>query len=115
MTADTYRALALALEGVEEKAHMGHPDFRVNGRIFATLLDQRRATIMLTPEEQAAVMDEAPAVFTPAPGAWGRQGATSVALPAAREPEVRGALLLAWERIRLMPPPRRRSPARRTR
>ncbi len=114
MTADTYRSLVLEFEGAEEGAHMGHPDFRVNGRIFATLLTADRGTIMLTPEEQAAVMADAPDVFTPAPGAWGRQGATSVALAAARGPEVRGALLLAWERIRVMPPPRRRTPSRRT-
>ncbi len=115
MTADAYRALVLALEGAEEKSHMGHPDFRVNGRIFATLLSDSKGTIMLTPEEQAAVIDDAPAVFTPAAGAWGLKGATSVALPRAGEPEVRGALLLAWERIRAMPAPRRRSPARRAR
>ena len=113
LTADAYRSLALALEGVEERSHMGHPDFRVNGRIFATLLDDARGTVMLTPEEQAAVMAGAPTQFSPAAGSWGVKGATTVVLPAAHEPEVRAALLLAWERIRLMPAPRRRTSGRR--
>jgi hypothetical protein len=64
VTGERFRALALALEGAEERAHMGHPDFRVNGRIFASLTaDERRAMVKVTPDEQAALLGQAPAVF----------------------------------------------------
>jgi hypothetical protein len=110
MTADTFRRLALELDGTVELAHMGHPDFRVNGRIFATLHTQdTRGMVSLTPEEQAAVMREHPGMFEPSAGAWGRQGCTNVRLEAARAPAVRAALLLAWERIAAKPPARRRT------
>ena len=98
MTVDQFRELALALEDVEERAHMGHPDFRVKGRIFASLLaDGQRGTVRLGPAEQAALIAEAPDAFAPAAGAWGRQGWTTVMLATADRPRVRGALLLAWE------------------
>ena len=109
MTGDGFRALALSLEGAEERAHMGHPDFRVNGRIFASLqADERRATVMITPDEQASLLDQAPDQFVPAAGAWGRQGCTTIVLARADKALVRGALLLAWERKGAAPPPRRR-------
>lgn len=110
MTGDAFRALALSLEGVEERAHMGHPDFRVNGRIFASLqADERRATVMITPDEQAALLPHAPDVFVPAAGAWGRQGCTTIDLARADRALVRGALVLAWERKASAPPPRARA------
>lgn len=109
MTGDGFRTLALSLEGAEERAHMGHPDFRVNGRIFASLqADERRATVMVTPEEQASLLEQAPGMFVPAAGAWGRQGCTTIELAQADRSLVRGALVLAWERKSLAPPPRRR-------
>jgi hypothetical protein len=114
MTADSFRAHALALEGVEERAHMGHPDFRVNGRIFATLqADGARGMVQLPPEEQAALIEQAPHVFTPAAGAWGRGGSTMVVLAAAETGQVRGALTLAWEAAIAAPArrPRRRGVA----
>jgi len=75
MTGDDFRELALGLEGAVERSHVGHPDFRANGRIFASLLkDERQAGLNLTPAEQRALMRAHPLVFTPASGAWGRQG-----------------------------------------
>ncbi len=101
MTAETFCELALSLEGVEERAHMGHPDFRVGGRIFASLSsDALSATVRLTPDEQAAMIGDAPAVFSAAAGSWGRQGWTRIVLAAATVPLARGALILAWEGLR---------------
>jgi hypothetical protein len=112
MTADSFRRLALELDGVVELSHMGHPDFRVNGRIFATLHTQEtRGMVMLTPEEQAVVMREYPGMFEPSAGAWGRQGCTNVRLDAAAVAPVRAAMLLAWERISAKPAPRARKSA----
>ena len=105
MTADAFRALALALEAVEERAHMGHPDFRVDGRIFATLqADGVRGMVKVPPDEQGALIEAAPGVFTPAAGAWGRQGCTMVVLARAELALVRGALTLAWEAARTARP-----------
>ena len=98
MTPDDYRELALGLEGAIERSHMNHPDFRVNGRIFATLhADDIWGTVMITPEEQRALMRLHGKVFVPAPGAWGRSGSTNVHLATADEATVRGALIMAWE------------------
>ena len=110
MTADTFRRLALALEGAVEGVHMGHPDFRVNGKVFATLhADDQRGAVKLTPEEQQEFIQQSPGAFAPASGAWGRQGYTNVQLDAAVESLVRGALLLAWQNT--MGQPRRRRSA----
>jgi YjbR len=104
LTADDFRDAALSLDGTIEGAHMGHADFRANGRIFASL-DAEEATgnIKLTPEEQHEMMRAHPKMFTPAAGAWGRQGWTVVQLRAADEPSVRGAVLLAWQNITSQP------------
>jgi hypothetical protein len=113
VTADDFRDLLLDLEGVVEGVHMGHPDFRLQGRIFASLMaDGLRANVKLAPEEQAAFVDEAPVTFTPAAGAWGRQGWTAIQLPAAKESAVRGACVLAWQAALAAPP--RKAPRRRT-
>jgi hypothetical protein len=110
MTGSAFRALALALEGTEERAHMGHPDFRLNGRIFASLQDdERRGMVKITPDEQAALIEQAPGAFVPAAGAWGRQGCTMVDLPSADTGLVRGALTLAWELASAASPPRRKA------
>jgi hypothetical protein len=112
MTADTFRRLALDLDGAVEQAHMGHPDFRVNGRIFATLrAHDTLGMVALTPEEQAEVIHEHPTMFEPVSGAWGRQGCTNVLLEAAGVAPVRAALMLAWERKATMPAPRARTRA----
>jgi hypothetical protein len=97
MTAEEFRNLALGLPEVTEAAHMGHPDFRVRGKIFATLApDDTWGMAKLTPEQQALFVRTEPAVFQPANGAWGRRGCTYVRLEAATEPSVRQALVAAW-------------------
>ena len=99
MTANQFRRLALGLEGVIEAEHMNHPDFRVGDKIFATLAPGlKKGMVSLSPEEQARFIDEAPRVFEPAAGAWGRGGATAVILAAADEELVGEALTLAWKR-----------------
>lgn len=101
MTGDDFREIALELDGVTEKAHMNHPDFRANGRIFASLLsNEQRAGLRLSPDEQRELMRRHPAMFTPASGAWGRQGWTIVDLAAAKTAVVRSALLLAYEGVK---------------
>jgi hypothetical protein len=94
-----FRRLALALEGAEEGSHMGSPDFRVGGRIFATLASQKQGygNLMLTPEQQAAFVAEEPDVFLPVHGGWGRMGATHIRLAAATEDMLAGALHTAWK------------------
>ena len=83
-TAADFRRLALSFDGAIEGSHMNHPDFRVNGRIFATIHpDDRRGMVKLTPDEQARFVSEHPAMFTPENGAWGRQGCTRVDFGAA--------------------------------
>lgn len=97
MTANDFREIALALDGVTEKSHMNHPDFRANGRIFASLLsNEERAGLKLSPVEQRELMRRHPTVFTPASGAWGRQGWTIVDLASASTNVVRGAVQLAY-------------------
>ena len=114
MNGDDFRHLALALEGTVEGAHMGHADFRVGGRIFASLrADERAGTVKLLPEEQHEFVREHGSVFEPAAGAWGRQGWTSIALETAPLAAVRAALLLAWQRQAVASP--RKASARRAR
>jgi hypothetical protein len=99
MNADDFRRIALSLEGAEESSHMGAPDFRVGGRIFATLASQRQGygNLMLTPEQQAAFVEELPDLFLPVAGGWGRNGATHIRLAAASEDVLAGALRAAWQ------------------
>lgn len=80
---------------------MGHPDFRVGGKIFATLgyPDDEWGMVKLTPEQQEAFVSGDPAVFVPVKGGWGRRGATNVRLRAARTPGVRAALATAWRNV----------------
>jgi hypothetical protein len=100
LTPDDFRRLALDMPGAVEAAHMGHPDFRANGRIFATLhTGDTFGMVKLTPEEQHELMKTEPEMFAPSPGAWGRQGCTNVRLSVARIDAVRGAMLLAWEHV----------------
>jgi uncharacterized protein (DUF1697 family) len=97
MTAAGFRRIALALDGAEERAHMGHPDFRVGGRIFATLhADGRYGMVKLRLEEQQAFVEQYPAAFMPENGAWGRQGCTRVTLKHVDEETLGQALTLAW-------------------
>src|SRR5208283_2662665 len=89
-----FRRIALSLDGAEEGSHMGAADFRVGGRIFATLahVGQGYGNLMLTPDLQSAFVQEAPEVFLPVPGGWGRNGATHIRLAAADEEQLTGAL-----------------------
>jgi hypothetical protein len=99
MTAKDFRRLALGLEGVVEASHMDHPDFRVGGKIFATLQPGlKKGMVSLSPDEQVRFIEDAPTMFEPVAGAWGRGGATSVILAAADEETVGEALTLAWQR-----------------
>jgi hypothetical protein len=99
-SADAYRRLALALPGALESSHMGSPDFRVNGTIFATLAYQAKGlgTLKLTPDQQAEFLAEAPDYYTPAPGGWGRMGMTLVRLDAP-ESVLAGALSTAFHQV----------------
>jgi hypothetical protein len=99
MTTDEFRELALSLKGATENAHQNHPDFRVHGRIFATLgyPDQSRGMVKLTPQDQKHFVESHPQAFMPVNGAWGVQGCTSVLLAAAKPDVVAQALDLAWQ------------------
>ena len=99
MDAADFRRIALSLEGAEEGSHMGAVDFRVGGRIFATLASERQGygNLMLTPEQQAAFVEELADVFVPIAGGWGRMGMTHIRLAAATEDVMAGALLTAWK------------------
>jgi hypothetical protein len=98
MSAQDFRRIALSFEGAEEGAHMGHADFRVGGRIFATLASQKQGygNLVLTPKQQATFVEEAPEVFVPIAGGWGRMGMTHIRLSAAHEDVLAGALETAW-------------------
>jgi hypothetical protein len=89
----------LSLEGAEEGSHMGQPDFRVGGHIFATLAAEAQGfgNVLLTPEQQESFVSERPDVFVPIPGGWGRKGATHVRLDRANEDLVAGTLYAAWK------------------
>jgi hypothetical protein len=99
MNAADFRRIALSLEGAEEGSHMGATDFRVGGRIFATLAAEKHGygNLMLTVEQQADFVAELPDVFLPIAGGWGRMGATHLRLAAANEDVMAGALRVAWK------------------
>jgi hypothetical protein len=99
MTEREFRRIALSLPEAVEASHMNHPDFRVGGKIFATLgyPDTSSGMVKLTPKQQAMFVKSAPDVFEPSPGAWGRNGATKVHLRPAKKDRVREALVTAWE------------------
>jgi hypothetical protein len=97
LSADDFRRIALGMKGVVESAHMGHPDFRANGRIFATLHDDHQwGMVKLTPDEQRSFVRDEPAAFKPENGAWGRAGCTAVRLSAVDEDTLGEVLTLAW-------------------
>lgn len=101
MTAKDFRQIALSLPETEERAHMSHPDFRVGGKIFATLgyPDKTRGMVKLPPEDQHYFSKDYPDVFIPVNGTWGRRGATSVDLKAAKKEVLRKAIEAAWRNI----------------
>jgi hypothetical protein len=101
MTADDFRRIALSLPEASESDHMDHADFRVRGRIFATLgyPDQDWGMVKLTPEQQSSLVRAQPAVFVPANGAWGRRGSTTVRLETVNELTLTSAIVAAWRNV----------------
>ena len=99
MTVDDFRRIALSFEGAEESSHMGNPDFRVGGRIFATLASAKQGygNLQLTIEQQTAFVEELPEVFLPVHGGWGRMGMTHIRLSEASQDVLTGALRAAWK------------------
>jgi hypothetical protein len=97
-SADDFRRIALSFPGAEEKAHMAHPDFRVGGKIFATLgsPDADWGMVGLLPEQQALAIEAEPDSFKPAAGAWGRGGSTLVKLDRVSDEWLERALHWAW-------------------
>ena len=121
MRESDFRRIALGMEGAIESAHMGHPDFRVNNRIFATLHHDREfGMVALIPDQQAQFMRSHPDAFAPESGAWGRAGSTRVRLASVHEETLGEAVTLAWQNVMnksASAPTRKRSarPVRRSR
>ena len=97
--ADAFRRLALSFPGAEEQAHMGHPDFRVRKKIFASLPDAGRLVVKLMPEQQEIMAEAEPAIFSAIKGGWGRQGWTYMQLSEADETTLKSALTTAWRNV----------------
>ena len=117
LSPNTFRRIALGMKDAIESAHMGHPDFRVNGRIFATLHPDRdwgptAGMVKLTPEQQQVFVRAHPASFAPEAGAWGRQGCTKVRLDAVDEDTLGEAMTLAWQNTAAGKPAARTKPRR---
>lgn len=100
MTPEDFRRNALSLPETAEGSHFGNPDFRVNGKIFATLALARDGygVLLLTPEEQSGMVEDEPTIFSPVPGGWGRKGSTRVNLAKVKSDILQAALRLAWRR-----------------
>src|SRR5207248_6427282 len=100
MTAAQFREIALSFPEAVEAAHMGHPDFRVGGRIFATLGYQNEGcgVLLLSPEEQQEIISQHPKMFEPVPGGWGRRGSTQVVLARITRAVLEAAMRKAWQR-----------------
>jgi len=98
MTPADFRRIALSFPNAEESSHMGAADFRVGSHIFATLASVKQGfgNLMLTPEQQALFVADAPEIFLPVHGGWGRNGATHIRLAGANEPTLTGALRAAY-------------------
>jgi hypothetical protein len=126
MNVADFRRIALSLPGAEERSHMGNPDFRVDGRIFATLASAKQGygNLMLSVEQQTAFVEEMPEVFLPIPGGWGRMGSTHIRLAEATEDVLYGALHTAWKlrvdknakpsKKKILPKDRRETPKRKS-
>src|ERR1022692_262011 len=115
MRVTDFRRIALSLDGAEEGSHMEAADFRLGGRIFATLASQKDGygNLMLTPELQAEFIEGLPEVFLPIHGGWGKAGATHIRLAPASEDVLVGALRAAWKlRIEKNAGTKKRTPKR---
>ncbi len=115
MTSSDFSRIALSFAGAEESAHMGAPDFRVGGHIFATLASESKGygNLMLSPDLQADFVAERPDVFLPVGGSWGKNGATHVVLASADEDLLTGAMRAAWK-LRVEKNEKPAEPARRS-
>ncbi len=111
MTPQQFRKIAMSLPGTVESEHMGHPDFRVGGKIFASLgaPDAQWGMVKLRPDQQQAFCEANAETFQPCNGAWGRQGYTNIKLAAAKTPTIRSAITLAIENVTALLPARRRA------
>jgi hypothetical protein len=100
MTGDDFRRIALRMPEAAEGAHFGHSDFRVGGKIFATLSLEREGygVLLLSREQQAGMVQDAPDLFSPVPGGWGKNGSTRILLARATEDILEGALRTAWQK-----------------
>ena len=98
MTAADFRRIALSLPDTAEGSHFNHADFRVGGKIFATLSLEREGfgVLLLTPEQQTGMVEDEPEIFSPVPGGWGRQGSTRVRLATVTPDVLEAALQAAW-------------------
>jgi hypothetical protein len=98
MTAAAFRRIALSFPDTAEGSHFGNPDFRVAGKIFATLSLEREGfgVLLLTPEQQAGMVEDEPEIFSPVPGGWGRHGSTRVCLAKVTPDILEAALQTAW-------------------
>ncbi len=110
-----FRRIAISLPGASESAHMGNPDFRVHGRIFATLSGQARGrgVLKLTVEQQTAFIAELPEIFEPVEGGWGRMGMTYILLALAGEETMRGALTTAHRNVEQKQAAKKKKPTQR--
>src|SRR5690242_4694086 len=116
MKPSDFRRFALSLPNTEEGSHFGNADFRVNGRIFATLSLEREGygVLLLTPDQQAGMVEDAPEIFSPVPGGWGKHGSTRVLLAKVPADILEGALRTCWQNKQAKPAAKK-STARRKR
>jgi hypothetical protein len=100
MTAADFRRIALTMPEAEEGSHFGSADFRVGNKIFATLALQKEGygVLLLTPDQQAGMVEDEPKIFSPVPGGWGRKGSTRVCLAKVPADILQSALRMAWSR-----------------
>ena len=110
MTAQGFRRMALSMPDATENSHMDHPDFRVAGKIFATLgyPDESCGMVKLLPEKQKSFSQDFPDAFAPVKGGWGRNGATQVHLENVDEPTLRRAMTTAYQAIAAKRSPKRK-------
>jgi hypothetical protein len=100
VTEKDFRRIALSMPKATEGSHFGHADFRVGGKIFATLglIDEGYGVLLLTPEQQAGMVEDEPKIFSPVPGGWGRKGSTRVLISKVPRDILEAALRAAWTR-----------------
>jgi hypothetical protein len=100
MRAADFRRIALTMPEAEEGSHFGSADFRVGNKIFATLALQKEGygVLLLTPDQQAGMVEDEPKIFSPVPGGWGRKGSTRVCLAKVPADILQSALRMAWSR-----------------